>query len=118
MHRIEWRLERGGFSPDGKVTCDLGSDAPCHQDDGESGAEALFKDGVRVDECLAAVWINETGVSECWYGAESTEVRSGEIDVWWDGGDWVWVYAGEPRCQIEGQEQIPGLSDPGESVGA
>jgi hypothetical protein len=108
-HCIEWRLRRGDNVVSAQVTCQNEPTDYCYQS-GEWD-ESLDPGVLQAGECLASVWINEAGAADLWYGADDTHVRSDQIDVWWDGSDWVWCYTGERPIESRLDDIAVGILD-------
>lgn len=90
-----------------KVTCLGGSDARCHQwcarcTEGQNEACSCTDPTPLTDQgrCLPTEWLNEDEVLECHDrrhdGRHDTPIRSGLIDIAWNGDSYSWTFADTP----------------------
>lgn len=110
-HFIDWRIDNAR-EPYARFRCTADVGAHCRAWCAEGCEEfcshqprtaATWEDGTRVvvghrwedtGECRIVTWLENGGTpGELFMGDDETPVRSGEIEVEWDGDCYLWQYA-------------------------
>lgn len=112
-HKVLWHHDMDTIVGEIICTADPESGAPCRFycadsacEQGWLGPAAKDDDGWFHDHdiphqlilipCHFREWINDSSVAER-YGGPETEVRSGPIDVTWNGDNFEWTYVGDEQ---------------------
>lgn len=90
VHTIEWYIDRDSVY--GAVTCTAVEGAPCRMSCPHGCPTwPCGHDLTDQGDCNAVEWFDNCGVIDS-YGGDRRPLRSGPVEVVWNGDAWVWTY--------------------------